>query len=1830
MVAAALLGLAVSTAPKAKAANLYFDNDATLAGNNSLTGAGLGGASATWGTASSWYDPNTGTNVTWNNTNNDIAYFYGGTGSGLSVSSPITIGGLVFQTTGYVVGATGNSNTITFGASSNNIILANIAAAGIRGSLAGTGTVTLSGGIFGGQTAGTLTLTLNGTAASQTGYSGATVINNGMTMALAVNSVGLQSTSGITLNNGGITLTNTTAAEALLNRVNNTPITSNGGTITFTNTSGTVVYAETIGAVTLQSGLLNVVESTSQASTGTQTLTLGGLSQAASSTGSVAFSALGGLYTTKNIIVVTGATATTAGQIIGPWATIGTTAALQTDYAVYNGSAQVTTANITSVANDTTFTTTWAAGSNYNISASYSASSASGTPFNINTLRYSGASNGTITMTSGQTLGTFGILAGNAAITLTVGNTAGTGTVTLPTTSAGNLYVTNGASGGITINANITDNTGALTLVKNGSAGTLTLGGTNTYTGGTIINAGTVSVAALSGFGASGGITFNGSGTITATTTTTAFTNSRAITINNGALATYNIGNINGPTLSGAITGTGGLILQSSTATARTFTLSNTGNTFQGPLVIGGSSTSIITAAVASLADSASANGAIRLGNATQLGTFQWSTSATGALTLSNRQFDLAGTTGGGAIDNSNVTPANIITVNTDLSIQGVGAKTLTFQGNNAGNNTFAGKIYDGVGSVISLTKAGAGTWILSGTNTNTGAVSVTAGILGITGNSSGSTSAVTVTSSTSSTYKVSGASGKASTGGITVASGGVLTVDNTAVSGGPLANRLNSAVTLSGGQFNYNLGGSATAATDTITTLTVATGAGYSITAPSVTIAAATSGASSITVNSLARQAGGTLLISGPNLGTGVAGSGISNILVSANDASAEVIGGTGAAGSSTISINPFIIGQDTALSGNNQYGFMTDKVNGSILTNGLRSLVLATEYASTITSGASSTNNVNLSTLVAGLNSGTTVNSLRLDQAAGTFGTGTLTVTSGGILALGANRISGGTLAFGSNEAMIHAIGELTVDSAITGSGGLTKSGDSSLALSGSLSGLSGPVTVGAGRLVISSGSSVSITGALTIANRSGAVLDLTGVSAATFSSLASPTTALVPTGGQILLGSSGTLTVGDANNTNFVGIISGNGSFAKQGSGVLTLAGANVYSGSTSIAATGTLQGGVNSFLPKTTTVAVYGTLNLNDYTLTLAGISGSGVVTNTSATARAITLGNDIGVVDSTYSGVFNATTAANLTITKQGGGVFTLTNSGTAGTATGAWTLAAGTVKLDYSAAGSQVGNIIGAVAMTLSGGTLNVTGRDSSTVTQTLGNITLSAGGSKITLVDASTGVRATNLVLGTMTPTTAGSALLVTQPANTSVKFNSALSSAASIGHVVLTDGTNSLNAYNWLTNTGANTNSLATTYSAFAGTSTDTNNSQLGTTGTTSATTTLGSTYTTNSLYINPSADAQSLTLNAALTLTAGGLLYATGTNSYNYTIGGLSAIAAPTTGDLVIHQYSPGTLTISAPIGASVAATLTKAGPGTLVLGTLSISNANNIGGTTAAITITDGAKLKVTAALSTGTHTYSLTGGNATIEVATPLATDVMTINGVISGAGGLTKSGTGILSITATPTFTGPTFVTAGTLQAGVGTSAFGVATPVDVSSGAFLDINAQDQTIGSLSGAGTVTNSSSTVKTLTVGGANISSTFTGTFTGTTTLTNILTKVGAGTLTLSGSTSGWTGGTNVNGGVLRLGASGVLSTTGTMVIANAAGPSQLELSPTFTQTLAAITFGGTSAVASSSQGNVLIGSTATLTLGGTTTFTSTNNPLGAVISGSGSLSTGSAS
>jgi autotransporter-associated beta strand protein len=101
------------------------------------------------------------------------------------------------------------------------------------------------------------------------------------------------------------------------------------------------------------------------------------------------------------------------------------------------------------------------------------------------------------------------------------------------------------------------------------------------------------------------------------------------------------------------------------------------------------------------------------------------------------------------------------------------------------------------------------------------------------------------------------------------------------------------------------------------------------------------------------------------------------------------------------------------------------------------------------------------------------------------------------------------------------------------------------------------------------------------------------------------------------------------------------------------------------------------------------------------------------------------------------------------------------------------------------------------------------------------------------------------------------------------------------------------------------------------------------------------------------------------------------------------------------------------------------------------------------------------------------------------------------------------------------------------------------ASPVQVAGGALLDINGGTQTIGSLSGAGTVTNSNERVAAnLIVGGDNTSQTFSGAITATVPANLALTKIGSGTQTLSGENN-YTGGTTVDAGTLALGAAASL-------------------------------------------------------------------------------------
>ncbi|MGB8167670.1 MAG: autotransporter-associated beta strand repeat-containing protein, partial [Chthoniobacteraceae bacterium] len=703
--ALAVAGALFAGVGSAQAATFYWDQD-NVSINNVLTGGGLGGL-GTWSAAGplQWWSGSglaPSTLLAWNN-GNDTAVFTGTAGT-VTLGSAVTVGGLQFNTTGYTLGVAGNTNAITFGVNSN-IVLNNIAAATINGSLAGSSNVSLTGGAFGGVTAGTLNLT--GTGASLTGYTGSTTINNGMTMALSQNSQALSGTTGsITLNGGGILLTNTSNAEAALTRVNaTTAITSNNGAFTVTNAAAETSALTSIGVLTANSGRTQLV-STTALTAGTQTLTLATGSLAPTGTGTLAVGMGGytaGTVSALNSIVVTGA-ATTTNTIIGPWATVGTTGTAQTDYATYGFSggtmnaatgattggaataAGITGANITAV---TAFPTASVYSTTANMTLSAVANLTANT--NLNTLRYTGAAG---TVAGAFTLGTFGVLQAGSG-TLTLNPTA----VTLPTAAPGNVYLTTGTAFGITVSAPVNNNgANALTLVLSGQNTVVLSSATSSYSGGTVLNSGTLSIAATANIG-TGGLTFNGSGTLTLTAAIGSPFFNRNITLANGSIATISNSTF-ANTFAGNITGTGGLNFTPSTGNV---TVQTGTNTFTGPVTINPSGAANVIAA------STSALGNVN--NPLIMG----STATTGGLAL-NSSITVGSLSGGAATGGG-------------INLSNSGTNTLTVGGNNE-NSTYAGVIS---GTSGQLTKTGTGTLTLTGTNTFTGAANLNGGLVNIT-----------------------------------------------------------------------------------------------------------------------------------------------------------------------------------------------------------------------------------------------------------------------------------------------------------------------------------------------------------------------------------------------------------------------------------------------------------------------------------------------------------------------------------------------------------------------------------------------------------------------------------------------------------------------------------------------------------------------------------------------------------------------------------------------------------------------------------------------------------------------------------------------------------------------------------------------------------------------------------------------------------------------------------------------------------------------------------------------------------------------------------------
>lgn len=264
-----------------------------------------------------------------------------------------------------------------------------------------------------------------------------------------------------------------------------------------------------------------------------------------------------------------------------------------------------------------------------------------------------------------------------------------------------------------------------------------------------------------------------------------------------------------------------------------------------------------------------------------------------------------------------------------------------------------------------------------------------------------------------------------------------------------------------------------------------------------------------------------------------------------------------------------------------------------------------------------------------------------------------------------------------------------------------------------------------------------------------------------------------------------------------------------------------------------------------------------------------------------------------------------------------------------------------------------------------------------------------------------------------------------------------------------------------------------------------------------------------------------------------------------------------------------------------------------------------------------------------------------------------------ISGDNATDGGLTKIGLGILTLsgTAANTYTGVTLIKAGEIDLSKTTGINAIAGPITLGDGTttamlkllvseqiadssaitligsggnagIFRLNGKAETIGGLNstgGAGIVENESATNVSLTLKVTDTQD-FSGLLrNGTLAGTLSLIKSGAGTQTLSG-ISTYTGSTTISEGTLQFGINSAISSSSALTITGANGSATLSLNG-YNWTPGTLNFYDATSGATS-QGTINIGSGGLLTLSTTLTVSSTNNPLGALITG-GTLDLGAA-
>ncbi|MBM0105007.1 autotransporter-associated beta strand repeat-containing protein [Steroidobacter sp. S1-65] len=211
-------------------------------------------------------------------------------------------------------------------------------------------------------------------------------------------------------------------------------------------------------------------------------------------------------------------------------------------------------------------------------------------------------------------------------------------------------------------------------------------------------------------------------------------------------------------------------------------------------------------------------------------------------------------------------------------------------------------------------------------------------------------------------------------------------------------------------------------------------------------------------------------------------------------------------------------------------------------------------------------------------------------------------------------------------------------------------------------------------------------------------------------------------------------GTLTLGGTHNgTNTAsGVISGAGGIASAGNGVWELTGANTYSGATTVNS-GTLRAGTaGAFGASTSYVVNGGTLDLNNFDVTMRTLSGTG---------GTVALGTGDLTVDvaTGESPIYGGAITGPGSFSKLGDGTLTLTG---ANTYSGDTIVGGGTLALNFGVAGAPTENIISSSStLNMTGGTVQIIGAASEANSQTFDGLNITAGSNRITATAGSGGM---------------------------------------------------------------------------------------------------------------------------------------------------------------------------------------------------------------------------------------------------------------------------------------------------------------------------------------------------------------------------------------------------------------------------------------------------------------------------------------------------------